>query len=166
LLERVVELAVVRLGRRVGQVVVVRSFLPRLVHQRARMVVVQVLDRGHDAPALLEQRFTKVVRVDGAHAPRSCPAADERRRSISPGSTPASSTILSRAPCPETSVTDVRGIASVSASRRIAALFARPGFAVAATRTFPPSPLQLATRVPLAPVSIRSMISVRPADKP
>src|SRR5438067_1009780 len=100
------------------------------------MIVVQVLDRGRDALALLEECVAKAARVDRAHLRRPFPAADDRQRSISTGSIPASSTILSRPPCPETSVTDVRGSDSVSASRRTTASFARPASAGAATLTF------------------------------
>src|SRR5487761_1447166 len=81
--------------------------------------------------------------------PRSTEDADARRRSMRAGPTPLSSMILSRAPCPETMVTALRGKASVSAMSRTTASLARPCSGRAVTRTFHASPW-------------RPMISARP----
>src|SRR6266516_7708363 len=104
-LERVVELAVVRDGGGVSEVVVVHRVLPGLVGDRTRVLLVEVVERRLDALPLLRQRFAEPVGVDRAH-PCSFPAADASRRSVSVGSIPASSTILSLPPWPETSLTE------------------------------------------------------------
>src|SRR5919202_1705643 len=54
LLKRVVQLTVVRLGGRVGEMVVEHRILTRLVRDGTRMIFVQVLDGGQHAPALFE----------------------------------------------------------------------------------------------------------------
>jgi hypothetical protein len=82
LLERVVELTVVRLRRRVCEVVVVRGLFPGFLVEVAGGLVMQVLERGLHASTLLQQRLSKTIGVDDAHAPCPFPAADERRRSI------------------------------------------------------------------------------------
>src|SRR3954467_1522233 len=71
LLERVVELAVVRLRCRIGEVVVERRLLPRLVREGAGVILLEVLDRGGDALALLEEELAEVVDVERAHAGKS-----------------------------------------------------------------------------------------------
>src|SRR3954454_19278382 len=68
LLERVVELAVVRLCCGVGEMVVERRLLPRLVRKRAGVILLEVLDRGSDALALFEEELAEAVDVERGHA--------------------------------------------------------------------------------------------------
>src|SRR5207248_1683958 len=138
--ERVVDLSTERRSRGLGEVVVVRrrSFLD-LVVERAAMLVAERRERVLDPPALVEKRIAKVLGVDARHRlsflPRPSPAAEARRRSISAGPIPVSSTIFSRPPCPETSFSAVRGSARVSARRRRTASLARPRSGASVTRT-------------------------------
>src|SRR5205807_2621138 len=96
--ERVVDLAVQ--GRRRGlaeMVVARRRDLLDLLVERARMVVAKVCDRALHALALLEELRAEMLGVDAherlSFLPRSIVEAEARRRSISPGPTPVSSTI-------------------------------------------------------------------------
>ena len=66
LLERVVDLAVDRHGRRLGDVVVGRLVV-RLVLDRARVLLVEILDRVEHALPLLLEELTELVDVD-SHA--------------------------------------------------------------------------------------------------
>ena len=136
LLEPLVELAVVGVGRRVGEVVVgVRDSSPS--RPRAMRCRVAVLDRSRCARGRLELR-AEAVGVD-AHAQVSfLPAGASRRRSLRVS--PASSTILSREAPPDTSATVERGTASVSERSSTTASLARPRSGAAATRTFQASP--------------------------
>ncbi len=90
--------------------------------------------------------------------------ARSEARSICSGPTPTSSTILSRVPCPETSVTASRGNASVSARSRTTASFARPPSGGAATRTFHASPCRPTTRARAAPGATRKRRRVETAS--
>ena len=109
LLERVVDLAIERRRRRLGELVVVRAGdLLHLVVEAAGMLLAEVRDRVVHALALLEQDGAEVLGVDG-HERLSFAAAAVRRRSTSAGPIPVSSTIFSRPPCPETSVRASRG---------------------------------------------------------
>jgi hypothetical protein len=66
------------------------------------MLVAERCERVLDPLALLEERVAEVLGVDARHRlsflPRSSPAAEARRRSISAGPIPVSSTIFSRPP--------------------------------------------------------------------
>src|SRR5438045_3347158 len=119
------------------------SQFARGVVEVAGRLGVEVVDRHLHPLALLEQQRAEPPCVD-AHRLVSfllrSAVAEASRRSISAGPTPSSSTILSRPVCPETSVTDVRGIESATASRRSTASFARPSSGGAVTRTFHASP--------------------------
>src|SRR5262249_15396374 len=140
----VVDLAVQRSRREVAEVVVRRAgHLLDLFVEATLVFLSKVLDRRLDPLALLEELHAEMVGVD-AHArlsflPRSVAEADDTRRSIVPGPSPSSSTILSRPLWPETIVSDSRGTESASASRRSTASFARPCSGAAVTRTFHPS---------------------------
>src|SRR5262249_8177483 len=120
-LERVVDLAGERVRRAIAQMVLVRrGEIVVLVVERARVLGVRMLHRALDAHPLLEEDRTEVLEVD-AHERLSFLArvgadADVRRRSMSVGPTPVSSTILSRALWPETIATASRGTASAFAS--------------------------------------------------
>ena len=118
LLERVVDLAVERHGRRVGEMVVDRR-LVGLVLERAAFSLVEVVDRADDALPLLEQAAAEALDVDRLIA------APPSRRSASSAAMPRSSTTLSRPRRPATSVT-LRAGRSRSASSCRTASFARP----------------------------------------
>src|SRR5215475_970404 len=113
-----------------------------------------------DPPPLVEKRVAEVLGVDARHRlsfrPRPEPATEARRRSISAGPIPVSSTIFSRPPWPETRVTAVRGSASVSASRRSTASLARPRSGASVTRIFHASPCLPTSAVRPAPGLTRS----------
>src|SRR5207247_11330375 len=101
---------------------------------RARILVVEILDRACGAIALLEQLAAKGVQVDRAHVRAS------RRRAASARSMPRNSTTLSRLVRPETTESPLNGrSSSVERSRRRASL-ARPRSGWAVTRTFHASP--------------------------
>src|SRR5690242_16879777 len=140
LLEPLVELAVERDRRHVAEMVVAAApgELTHLVLHVPGALLVEVGDRVDDPPALLLEQAAEFGSVDGGHS-RSFPVptvAEASRRSISSGPSPASATILSRAPCPETISTSRRARSSVSASRSTTASFALPPSGGAATRTF------------------------------
>src|SRR2546421_2406020 len=156
LLERVVELAVVGLRRGVGEMVVVGGLFAGVFGQRAAVLLVEVLEGCLDSPALFEQSLAETIGVDCIHETRSLPTAEVNRRSTRFPSIPASSTILSRELCPETSFTASRGTERVSASRRTTASFARPASGGAATRTFQASPYRPTTAARSAPGDTRS----------
>src|SRR5205814_3298918 len=143
--ERVVDLAAECRRRGVPHVVVgSRRDLLHLVVERPGMALAEARDRRLHAPTLCEQLDPKTLRVD-AHQRlsfliRAVAEADASRPSATAGASPASSTILSRALWPETSVSESRGTPSVSASRRRTASFARPPSGAAVTRSFQPSP--------------------------
>src|SRR4051812_21479102 len=126
-----------------------------LVVERAGMLVAQRRERMLDPLLLLEQRLAEMLGVDARHRlsflPRSSPVAEARRRSISAGPIPVSSTIFSLPPWPETSVRAVRGSASVSARSRRTASLARPRSGASVTRTFQASPCRPTTAVRPAP---------------
>ena len=130
----------------------VASDLLDLVVERAGVLVAERRERVLDPLPLLEQRVAELLGVDARHRlsflPRSSPEAEARRRSISAGPIPVSSTIFSRPPCPETSVRAVRGSASVSARRRRTASLARPRSGASVTRTFQASPCRPDERRP------------------
>ena len=100
----------------------------------------EVLERRLDAAALFEQSLAESIGVDGTHETCSFRTAEDRRRSVWVSSMPVSSTILSRAPWPDTILTASRGTARVLASSRTTASFARPTSGGAATRTFQACP--------------------------
>src|SRR3954452_3779244 len=142
--ERVVDLAAEGCARGLGEVIVARrGDLLDLLVERSGMLVAEGRERVLDPLLLLEQRVAEVLGVDArqrlSFLPRS-PAAEARRRSISAGPIPVSSTIFSLPPCPETSFRAVRGSASVSARRRRTASLARPRSGASVTRTFQASP--------------------------
>jgi len=85
-------------------------------------------------------KFSGSVALDEGDLTRSVVDAELRRRSISAGPTPVSSTILSRPLWPETIATASRGTASAAASSRTTASFARPCSGASVTRTFHASP--------------------------
>src|SRR5262249_30650727 len=151
LLERVVELAVVGDGRSLGQMVVGVA-LVRLGLDRARIRPLEMLDRVHGPLAVVLQQLAELLGVHRAHADL---AFADSRRSSSSASSPPRETSLSRAPCPETSVTERRGTSSVSAISRRTASFARPSSAGAETRTFQPSPYGPTSSDRLAPDETR-----------
>ena len=119
------------------------------------MLVAERRERMLDPLPLVEERVAEVLGVDALTASPFClgrpPVAEARRRSISAGPIPVSSTIFSRPPWPETSVRAVRGSASVSARRRRTASFARPRSGASVTRTFQASPCRPTTAVRPAP---------------
>src|SRR5438132_431409 len=154
LLERVIQLPVVRHRRGVGEVVVVHGVLTGLVADRSWVLLVQVVDRRFHALPLLQQDVAEAIRIDHAHG-CSFRAAAVRRRSTRSESIPVSSTILSRPPCPETSVTASRETDSVSASSRTTSSFAWPPSGRAATRIFQPSPWRPTTPARVAPGDTR-----------
>ena len=101
LAERVVDLAVERRRRGVAEMIVACSGdLLRLVIDRARVLFAQVVDRVLHALALLQQlvrnRSVSMLMLVGPFC--SIVRGDARRRSMSAGPTPVSSTILSRPP--------------------------------------------------------------------
>src|SRR5207244_4332087 len=159
LFERVVELTLECLRGGIREMVVVDGVLAGLVGDGARVLLVEVLDRRDDTAAFFEEGLAKATRVDARHR-RSFPAAEDRRRSIWDGPMPASSTILSRPPCPETSVTASRGTDNVSASSRTTASLARPPSGGAATRTFHASPCRPMIPAREAPGATRSRTRV------
>src|SRR5690348_8524562 len=100
LAERVVDLAAECRACGVADVVVARARdLLGLVVDRPGMTRLQVGDRSLNAAALLEERSAELVDVDGhdrlSFLLRSGAAAEARRRSMSAGPSPVSSTILS-----------------------------------------------------------------------
>src|SRR5713101_8188713 len=104
------------------------------------MALAETRDRRLHPLALFEQLGSEAIRID-AHQRlsfllRSVADADASRRSTSAGPSPASSTILSLPPWPETSVSASRGTARTSASSRSTASFARPPSGGAVTRIF------------------------------
>src|SRR5262249_38305355 len=167
LLEPLVELAVERDGRHVAEMVVAAAAgeLAELVLHGAIVLVVEVRERVCDPTAFLREQRAELGTVDGCH-PCSFPVptvAELRRRSISSGPIPASATILSREPCPETISTSRRGTASVSASRRTRASFARPPSDGAATRIFQTPPRLPTTPPRRAPGATRRVSFVGPS---
>ena len=111
----VVDLAVVRLGRRVGQVVVdrARDQLARLVLERRRGC-----PRGsRRARAAISSALPQQAARGSGRSPIRCvmqalsASAAARRRSVSSADSPVSSTSLSRVPCPPTSRTSLFGTA-------------------------------------------------------
>src|SRR5262249_8744679 len=154
LLERVVELAVVRHGRGVRALVVVARVLAVFVADRARVLLVQVVDRRLHTLTLLPQEVAETVGVGHAHA-CSFAAASPSRRSARASSIPASSTILSLLPCPETTETAPRDTETVSAMSRTTAAFARPSSGGAVTWIFQPSPCLPIMRDRVAPGDTR-----------
>src|SRR4051794_14087000 len=125
-----------------------------LVVEGAGMLLGERRERMLDPLPLVEERLAEVLGVDAhrlSFLPRASPVAEVRRRSISAGPIPVSSTTFSRAPWPETSVRAVRGSASVSASNRRTASLARPRSGASVTRTFQASPCRPTTAVRPAP---------------
>src|SRR5207302_7323451 len=154
--ERVVDLASEGGRRRLGEVVVVRrADLLDLLVERPGMLVTERREGVLDPPPLVEERVAELLGVDACHRlsflPRPGSAAEARRRSISAGPTPVSSTTFSLPPWPETRVKAVLGSASVSASSRSTASFARPRSGASVTRTFHASPCRPTTAVRPAP---------------
>src|SRR5262249_36976967 len=131
-----------------GEVVVERHLFALLLH-RARVLVMEILDRVHHPLSLHEQRLTERLDVDDTHA-RS------RRRPASAESIPCSSTTLSGLAAPPTSEISSGARPSVHARRRRSALLARPSSGAAATRTFHASPWRPTISLRLAPGETRS----------
>src|SRR5919108_701715 len=134
LFERVVDLAVDGLRRRVGHMLVGTSGdeLPGLVLERSRVLLVEILERVDDSPPFLEQESTERLDIQAAHR--------ESRRSASSAVRPETSTVLSRVPCPATRRRSAESTASVSARRASVASFALPRSGGAVTRSFHASP--------------------------
>src|SRR5262249_12073742 len=130
-------------GGDVAEMVVLEGRLLGLVRERAGILLVDVVDRVLDAFPLLLQARAYLLGVDHP--------VSSSRRSTSRGSRPCSSTILSRAVCPETTDTAARGTRRRSASSRTTASLARPRSGAALTRTFHASPWRPASSVRAAP---------------
>src|SRR5439155_15949191 len=108
-LETLVQLTVEGHRSHVAEVVVgaAPAELAELVLHVPGILRSEVLDRVHDPLALLLEQRPELSRVDCRHGmilPRAL-AAEASRRSISSAPIPASETTLSRAACPETSLT-------------------------------------------------------------
>ena len=92
LLERVIDLAVDRLGRGVGHVLIraSRNQLTGLLLERAGVLLVEVVERLDDRLPFLQEQLAEVLRFYGAH--------QASRRSASSFVRPETSTVLSREP--------------------------------------------------------------------
>ena len=111
LLERLVDLAVDGRSPWSARWLSALGRVDLVVGARRRALVVQVLDRADDPLALLQEQRAELLGVDVDASCASFPAVTASR-SASSGSRPVSSTTLSRAPWPETSVRTSRGSAS------------------------------------------------------
>ena len=131
------------------------------------MILGGVVAQGHHSISAVYDRARPVTLdatlVEFAMVQPPFPSAEDSRLSVSARSMPASSTILSRPPWPETSVIARSGSASARASRRTAASFAAPRSGGAVTRSFHASPYRPAMPSLRAPGTTRNRSRVEGA---